>query len=236
MYKKKFFFFFLLIFINFIYIKNSFAIDPYSFVQETADRASEALNKRQSKEEKMEILKTIAKETVDIRGIGFYSLGKHRKNMSNQKKEEYLEIFSKYFLKTFSSRLAEYTDPRIRVDSQKKLSDKYTMVSSTLLATQDKPEIKIDWRVVTKDPDNPLIIDVVIEGVSLAKVQKEEFNSIIQSNDGDINSLFNNLKKFVEKELSPTSLFKSQLLFVYDLFPISQTFFQCCPSGKSNKI
>ena len=200
MYKKNYFFFFLLIFINFIYINNSFAIDPYSFVQETADRASEALNKRQSKEEKMEILKTIAKETVDIRGIGFYSLGKHRKNMSDQKKEEYLEIFSKYFLKTFSSRLAEYTDPRIRVDSQKKLSDKYTMVSSTLLATDKKPEIKIDWRVVTKNPNKPLIIDIVIEGVSLAKVQKEEFNSIIQTNDGEINSLLNNLKEFAEKE------------------------------------
>ena len=199
MYKKKSFFFFLLIFINFIYINNSFAIDPYSFVQETADRASEALNKRQSKEEKMEILKTIAKETVDIRGIGFYSLGKHRKNMSDQKKEEYLEIFNKYFLKTFSSRLAEYTDPRIRVDSQKKLSDKYTMVSSTLLATQDKPEIKIDWRVVTKDPDNPLIIDLVIEGVSLAKVQKEEFNSIIQSNGGDIKVLFTTLQEFINQ-------------------------------------
>ena len=200
MFKKKFFFFFLLVFTNFIYINNSFAIDPYSFVQETADRASEALNKRQSKEEKMEILKTIAKETVDIRGIGFYSLGKHRKKMSDQKKEEYLEIFSKYFLKTFSSRLAEYTDPRIRVDSQKKLSEKYTMVSSTLLATEDKPEVKIDWRVVTKDPNNPLIIDVVIEGVSLAKVQKEEFNSIIQSNDGDVNALLKNLKLFVEKK------------------------------------
>ena len=200
MYKKKSFFFFLLIFLNFIYINNSFAIDPYSFVQETADRASEALNKRQSKEEKMEILKTIAKETVDIRGIGFYSLGKHRKNMSDQKKVEYLEIFNKYFLKSFSSRLAEYTDPRIRVDSQKKLSDKYTMVSSTLLATDDKPEVKIDWRVITKDPENPLIIDVIIEGVSLAKVQKEEFNSIIQSNDGDINALLKNLKIFVEKK------------------------------------
>ena len=200
MYKRKSFFFFLLIFINFIYIKNSFAIDPYSFVQETADRASEALNKRQSKEEKMEILKTIAKETVDMRGIGFYSLGKYRKNMSDQQKEEYLEVFTKYFLKTFSSRLAEYTDPRIRVDSQKKLNDKYTMVSSTLLATEDKPEVKIDWRVVTKDPDKPLIIDLVIEGVSLAKIQKEEFNSIIQSNDGDINALFKNLKNFVEKD------------------------------------
>ena len=200
MYKKKFFFFFLLIFINFIYIKNSFAIDPYSFVQETADRASEALNKRQSKEKKMEILKTIAKENVDIKGIGFYSLGKHRKNMSDQKKEEYLDIFEKYFLKSFSSRLAEYNDPRIRVDSQKKLNDKYTMVSSTLLATDKKPKIKIDWRVITKNPNKPLIIDIVIEGVSLAKVQKEEFYSIIQSNDGDMNALFKNLKDFVEKE------------------------------------
>ena len=200
MYKKKSFFFFLLIFLNFIYINNSFAIDPYSFVQETADRASEALNKRQSKEEKMEILKTIAKETVDIKGIGFYSLGKHRKNMSDQKKKEYLEIFNKYFLKTFSSRLAEYTDPKIRVDSQKKLNDKYTMVSSTLLATDKKPEIKIDWRVVTKNPDKPLIIDVVIEGVSLAKVQKEEFSSIIQNNEGSIDALFKNLREFVEKE------------------------------------
>ena len=133
-------------------------------------------------------------------GIGFYSLGKHRKNMTNQEKKEYLDIFEKYFLKSFSSRLAEYTDPRIRVESQKKLNDKYTMVSSILLATEDKPELKIDWRVVTKDPNNPLIIDVVIEGVSLAKVQKEEFNSIIQSNDGDMNALFKNLKDFVEKK------------------------------------
>ena len=194
------FFFFLLIFINFIYINNSFAVEPYSFVQKTADRASEALNKRQSKEEKMEKLKIIAKETVDIRGIGYYSLGSYRKNISDQKKKEYFEIFEKYFLKSFSSRLAEYTDPKIRVDSQKKLNDKYTMVSSTLLATDKKPELKIDWRVVTKDPDKPLIIDVVIEGVSLAKVQKEEFTSIIQNNDDNINALFDNLKEFIKKD------------------------------------
>ena len=199
MHKKKLYFF-LLIFINFIYINNSFAIDPYSFVQETADRASEALNKRQSKEEKMEILKIIAKETVDIKGIGYYSLGAYKKTISDEKKIEYFDIFEKYFLKSFSSRLAEYTDPRIRVDSQKKLNDKYTMVSSTLLATDKKPEIKIDWRVITKNPNKPLIIDVVIEGVSLAKVQKEEFSSIIKNNDGNIIALFNNLKEFVEKE------------------------------------
>ena len=145
-------------------------------------------------------LKIIALKTVDIKGIGFYSLGKYRKNISDQKKEEYLEIFTKYFLKTFASRLAQYSDPKIIVKSQKKLNDKYTMVSSVLIATEDKPEVKINWRVVTKDPENPLIIDLIIEGVSLAKVQKEEFSSIIKSNDGDINALFKNLEEFVEKE------------------------------------
>ena len=197
MYKKKITYFFLIIFLSFIYINNSIAIEPYLFVQKTADKASEALNKRQSKEEKMEALKIIAKETVDIKGIGYYSLGAYRKTLSDQQKDEYFDIFEQYFLISFASRLAEYTDPKIRVDSQKKLNDKYTMVSSTLLATSEKPEIKIDWRVVTKNPDNPLIIDVIIEGVSLAKVQREEFNSIIQSNDGDINALFKTLREFI---------------------------------------
>ena len=197
MYKKKITYFFLFIFLSFIFINNSIAIEPYLFVQETADKASEALNKRLSKEEKMEQLKIIAKRTVDIKGIGNYSLGTYRKTTSDQKKEEYFEIFEQYFLISFASRLTEYTDPKIRVDSQKKLNDKYTMVSSTLLATSEKPEIKIDWRVVTKNPDNPLIIDVIIEGVSLAKVQREEFNSIIHSNDEDINALFSTLREFV---------------------------------------
>ena len=192
--------FFLLVSINFCFISNSFAITPYLFVQETADKATEALNKRLSKEEKMEKLKIIAKKSVDIKGIGNYSLGTHRKTISDQQKDEYFDIFEQYFLKSFASRLAEYTDPKIRVDSQKKLNDKYTMVSSTLLATSEKAEIKIDWRVVTKNPDNPLIIDVIIEGVSLAKVQREEFNSIIQSNDGNINALFKTLREFVENK------------------------------------
>ena len=187
----------LLVSINFFFISNSFAIEPYLFVQKTADEASEALNKRLSKEEKMEKLKMIAKKTVDIKGIGNYSLGTYRKDLSDQQKDQYFDIFEQYFLISFSSRLAEYTDPKIRVDSQKKLNDKYTMVSSTLLSTSEKPEIKIDWRVVTKNPDNPLIIDVIIEGVSLAKVQREEFNSIILSNDGDINALFSTLREFV---------------------------------------
>ena len=195
---KKILKFFLFLSITFCFVSNSYSIEPYLFVQKTADKASEALNKRQSKEEKMEKLKIIAKETVDIKGIGYYSLGAYRKTLSDQKKNEYFDIFEQFFLKSFSSRLAEYTEPKIRVDSQKKLNEKYTMVSSVLLGTSEKPEIKIDWRVVTKNPDNPLIIDVIIEGVSLAKVQREEFSSIIQNNDGDINALFSTLKEFIE--------------------------------------
>ena len=189
-----------IIILSFVFFENSFAIQPYEFIQQTADEASEALNKRLSKDEKMEKLKVIAKKAVDIKGIGYYSLGKHRKGLAEKEKKEYIEIFEKYFLKSFSSRLAEYTDPKIRVDSQKILNEKYTMVSSVLMATKDKPEIKIDWRVITKNPDKPLIIDVIIEGVSLAKVQREEFNSIIQNKDGDINALLLNLKEFISKD------------------------------------
>ena len=188
-----------IILFNFFALK-SYSLEPKQFVQDVVDEASSILTKTSSKEEKIKKLKDLAKKTADIRGIGYYSLGSHRKSLSDIKKKEYFEVFEKYFLKSFSSRLAEYTDPKINVESQKKLNDKYTMVSSILLATDDKPEVKINWRIITKNPDKPLIIDVVIEGVSLAKVQKEEFNSIIQSNDGDINALFKNLKEFVEKE------------------------------------
>jgi len=200
MLKKKILKFFLLVSISFCFLSNSFAIEPYLFVQETVDDASEALNKRLSKEEKIEKLKIIAENSVDIKGIGYYSLGSHRKTITKKKKEEYFIIFKQYFLKSFSSRLAQYTDPKILVDSQKKLNEKYTMVSSVLLATAKRPEVKINWRVVTKNPDNPLIIDVIIEGVSLAKVQREEFNSIIQNNDNNIDALLKNLEEFVNKK------------------------------------
>jgi|TARA_B100002052_G_scaffold16681_1_gene13281 phospholipid transport system substrate-binding protein len=178
----------------------TFAISPKDFVQQTVDEAAIALGQNISKELKIVKLKTIANKSVDIEGIGLYSIGKKRKELTDTQKEEYLEIFRKYFLKSFSSRLAQYSNPKIRVDSEKYLNKKYTMVSSVLVATDDKPEVKIDWRVITKDPENPLIIDVIIEGVSLAKVQKEEFNAIIQNNDGDINALFKNLLDFVNKE------------------------------------
>ena len=197
---KKFLIKFSLILIVFsVFIGKSFSLEPKEFVQSVANEASLILTKNFTKEQKIEKLKAIAKKSVDFRGIGYYSLGAHRKNLSDDKKKEYLNIFEKYFLKSFSSRLAEYTDPKIRVDSQKKLNEKYTIVSSVLLATEEKPEVKIDWRIVTKNPDKPLIIDVVIEGVSLAKVQREEFNSIIQSNNGDINALLTSLKEFINK-------------------------------------
>ena len=197
---KKFLIKFSLILIVFsAFTGKSFSLEPKEFVQSVANEASLILTKNSTKEQKIEELKSIAKKSVDFRGIGYYSSGAHRKNLSDDKKKEYLNIFEKYFLKSFSSRLAEYTDPKIRVDSQKKLNEKYTMVSSVLLATEEKPEVNIDWRIVTKNPDKPLIIDVVIEGVSLAKVQKEEFNSIIQSNDGDINALLTSLKEFINK-------------------------------------
>ena len=197
---KKFLIKFSLILIVFsVFIGKSFSLEPKEFVQSVANEASLILTNNSTKEQKIEELKSIAKKSVDFRGIGYYSLGAHRKNLSDDKKKEYLNIFEKYFLKSFSSRLAEYTDPKIRVDSQKKLNEKYTIVSSVLLATEKKPEVKIDWRIITKNPDKPLIIDVVIEGVSLAKVQKEEFNSIIQSNNGDINALLTSLKEFINK-------------------------------------
>ena len=190
--------FFLVIFIFFGYIENSFSIEPSEFIQLTVNRASKALNNSHSKETKIEKLKVIAKETVDIRGIGFYTLGSHRKNLTDNQKKEYSKLFEKYFLKSFSSRLAEYTDPKIQVKTQEKLNDNYTIVSSVLIATDKRPEVKIDWRIYTKNPEKILIRDLIIEGLSLARTQKEEFNSIIQSNDGNIDSLFDSLKTFIK--------------------------------------
>ena len=186
-----------LIFI-FIGTVNSNSIEPDIFVQSTVNRASEALNNNFSKEEKIKKLKTIAKETVDIRGIGFYTLGQYRKTLSDDQKKEYAILFEQYFLKSFSSRLAEYSNPEIEVIAKEKLNEKYTMVSSKLVATDKRPEIKIDWRIYTKDTENPLIRDLIIEGLSLARTQKEEFSSIIQSNDGSIEALFDTLKKFID--------------------------------------
>ncbi len=175
---------------------NSFSIEPDIFVQSTVNRASKLLGEDITKDEKIEKLKLIAKETVDIRGIGFYTLGKKRKSLNEQQKKRYAELFEEYFLKSFSSRLAEYTNPEIDVQSKEKLNENYTIVNSILKATNERPEIKIDWRIYTKNPDNPLIRDLIIEGLSLARTQKEEFASVLNSNNDDIEVLFKVLKEF----------------------------------------
>ena len=191
---KKFLIIFLLYFLN---INVAQSIQPDVFVQSTVNRASKVLSENISKDEKINELKKIALETVDIRGIGFYTLGSARKNLDDSQKQKYIEIFEKYFLKSFSSRLAEYTNPEIDVLDKKILSDKYTIVNSLLKGTSERPEVKIDWRIYTKNPNNPLIRDLIIEGLSLARTQKEEFESILNSNDGDINILFSTLEEFV---------------------------------------
>jgi phospholipid transport system substrate-binding protein len=188
-------FFAILLLINLI-ASNANSIEADVFVQSTVNRASEILSKNISREEKMNGLKIIAKETVDIRGVGFYSLGSTRKVLNENQKQKYFKLFEKYFLKSFSSRLSEYTNPKIDVQSKNVINKNYTIVNSILVGSADRPEIRIDWRIYTKNPDNPLIRDLIIEGLSLARTQKEEFASVINSNDGDINALFKTLEEF----------------------------------------
>ena len=174
----------------------AYSISPDVFIQSTVNRASQVLSESISKEEKINQLKLIAKETVDIKGVGFYSLGPARKDLNDEQKKTYSKLFENYFLKSFSSRLAEYTNPEIEVKNKQVLNTNYTIVNSILIATSDRPEVKIDWRVYTKNPDNPLIRDLIIEGLSLARTQKEEFTSILNSNEGNINALFKILEEF----------------------------------------
>ena len=191
--------FLLVLFFYSLIFSNSYSIEPDVFVQSTVNRASNVLSKDISKEQKINELKVIAKETVDIRGVGFYSLGSARKNLDQNQKIRYSKLFESYFLKSFSSRLAEYTNPEIEVLGKEVLNKNYTIVNSLLIGTSDRPEVKIDWRIYTKNPDNPLIRDLIIEGLSLARTQKEEFSSILNSNDGDINILFKTLEEFSNK-------------------------------------
>ena len=188
-------FFTILLLIN-LFINNANSIEADVFVQSTVNRASEILSKNISKEEKMSGLKIIAKETVDIRGIGFYSLGSTRKVLNENQKQKYFELFEKYFLKSFSSRLSEYTNPKIEVQGKNVINKNYTIVNSILVGSTDRPEVKIDWRIYTKNPDDPLIRDLIIEGLSLARTQKEEFASVLSSNDNNINALFKTLEEF----------------------------------------
>ena len=195
--KKKIIFFFNVIYLVFL-LQPSSSLEPNIFVQSTVNRASQILSDNISKNEKIEKLKIIAKDTVDIKGIGFYTLGNYRKEIDNSQREKYSDLFELYFLKSFSSRLAEYTNPQIEVQSQEIINENYTIVSSILVATSERPEVKIDWRIYTKNSEKPLIRDLIIEGLSLARTQKEEFASIIESNNGDINTLFSSLENFIK--------------------------------------
>ena len=185
-----------IILVYFLGINVVSATQPDIFVQSTVNRASKVLSENIPKENKISELKKIALETVDIQGIAFYTLGSTRKTINDNQKKEYIRLFNDYFLKSFSSRLAEYTNPEIDVFNKKVLNKNYTLVNSLLKGTKERPEVKIDWRIYTKDPENPLIRDLIIEGLSLARTQKEEFASILNSNDGDINALFKTLKDF----------------------------------------
>jgi ABC-type transport system involved in resistance to organic solvents, auxiliary component len=185
-----------IILIYLLTLNNALTIEPDIFVQSTVNRASKILGEDLTKEKKIEKLKIIAKETVDIKGIGFYTLGSKRKELNDNMKEKYLKLFEQYFLKSFSSRLAEYTNPEIDVNGKEVLNKNYTIVNSILKGTSERPEVKIDWRIYTKNQEKPLIRDLIIEGLSLARTQKEEFKSILDTNNGDINVLFGTLEKF----------------------------------------
>lgn len=191
--------FILIIFLSFLISNISFAKNPSDLINEIVDEASKVLSSDDPVESKIIKLNDIAERSVDIDGIGMYTLGKYRKSISEEEISKYQKLFKSYFLKSFSSRLVDYTDPKIDVFSEKKVSDNYTIVNSVLAANKGRPEVKIDWRIYTKNPDKPLIRDLMVEGLSLARTQKEEFNSVIQNNNGDINSLFKVLEEFIIK-------------------------------------
>ena len=198
--KKKFFIIvFFLSSLFFQNLANAYSSDPKQFITEIVEEAKKILIASNPKEVKEKELSKMALKVADIKGIGFYTLGSYRKELSEEELKKYAELFEKYFLKSFTSRLSDYSDPKIKVVEAEVLSPKYTIVKSVLLATDKKPEVKIDWRVYTKNPDKPLIRDLIIEGLSLARTQKEEFASVIQSNNGDITKLFETLKNFINK-------------------------------------
>ncbi len=199
--KKTFFIIIFFIFFNLFNPEKSYSYssDPKQFITEIVNEAKKILVETNSKEYKEKKLSEIALKTADIKGIGYYTLGKYRKNLNEEDLKKYTELFEKYFLKSFTSRLTDYSDPKIEVHSVEVLNPKYTIVKSLLLATEKKPEVRIDWRVYTKDPENPLIRDLIVEGLSLARTQKEEFSSVIESNNGDVTKLFITLQEFIDK-------------------------------------
>ena len=199
--KKNFFIVVFFVFITFAFSNksNAYSSDPKQFISEVVNETKKILVDSNSKEFKTIKLSEIALKVVDIKGVGYYSLGNYRKELTDNQLEEYMALFEKYFLKSFTSRLSDYSEPKIEVLSAEVMNPKYTIVRSLLLATDKKPAVKIDWRVYTKNPEKPLIRDLIIEGLSMAKTQKEEFASVIESNNGDVTKLFITLKEFIDK-------------------------------------
>ena len=199
--KKNFFIIVFFIFFTVVLANKSYAYssDPKQFISEIVDEAKKILVESNSKEFKTKNLSELALKTVDIKGIGYYTLGNYRKKLSDEQMAKYSSLFKKYFIKSFTSRLTDYSDPKIDVLGVEVLNSKYTIVRSLLLGTDKKPEVKIDWRVYTKDPNNPLIRDLIVEGLSLARTQKEEFASVLETNNGDVTKLFITLEEFINK-------------------------------------
>ena len=196
---KKIFFIIIFLIIGLTQKTFAYSSDPKQFISEVVNETKKILMTTNTKEYKTKKLSEMALKTVDIKGVAYYSLGNYRKELNDEQLKEYLILFENYFLKSFSSRLTDYSEPKIEVISAKILNPKYTMVESLLLGTDKKPEVKINWRIYTKNPDKPLIRDLIIEGLSLARTQKEEFSSVIEANNGDITKLFITLKEFIDK-------------------------------------
>ena len=199
---KRIFISFLIFFVGSLFIQTkgiSYSSNPESFISEVIEEAKVILSSSSSSDEKANKLSEIALKTVDVKGLAYYTLGKKRKEITPEELKKYESLFEKYFLKSFTSRLTDYSDPKINVLSSDVVNEKYTIVKTMLLKTDKRPEVKIDWRVYTKDPNNPLIRDLIIEGLSLARTQKEEFASVLNTNNNDINALFSTLERFIEK-------------------------------------
>ena len=197
--KKKLFF---LISIFFLYFNSLIAVtynsEPEIFIQELVDDAVKTLsNKSLTPEEKNSFIHKIAIENVDIEGLGLYTLGKIRKDLDKNTLITYQKLFKKYFLKSLTSRLTDYSAQKFEVLESEQKNSNYTIVKSKIAESVKSPEIKIDWRVYTKNPQKPLIRDLIVEGLSLARTQKEEFNSILSSNNNDVKALISKLEEFL---------------------------------------
>ena len=181
-------------------IANTYDADPKIFIEELVNDAINKLSdKNLNEEEKENLIENIAVENVDISALGLYTLGELRKSTDTNNINRYQQTFKKYFLKSLTSRLLDYSSNKFEIVSAEKKSSKYTIVKSRILKNENKPEIKIDWRIYTKNPEKPLIRDLIVEGLSLARTQKEEFSSILSSNNNDLNILISKLNEFTEK-------------------------------------